>query len=96
MPSFIFDGIPGVDVSPKTARAIVEARIAEDVNTSGASRYSECVRRVAERIAEELKEASAAVDAGGTKAESAVMLAYMTATNNQNAIEDIQRERASA
>ena len=96
MPSFIFDGIPGVDVGPKQARAIVEARIAQEVNTSGASRYSECVRRVAERIADELKETSAAVDAGGTKAESAAMLAYMTATNNQNAIQEIQRERGEA
>ena len=111
MPNFIISGIPGVDVGADTARATVEKRIDAEVRHAietgpdsyrvdgiSASGYSECVRRVADQIAEELKDASAAVDAtaAGSKGESRVMLAYMTATNNQNAIEEIQRERAGA
>ena len=55
-------------------------------------------QRIARQIAEELKDASAAVDAtaAGRKGESRVMVAYMNATNNQNAIQEIQRERTGA
>jgi hypothetical protein len=108
MPNFIISGIPGVDVGPDAARATVEKRIANEIAESekAARIYwvlkpiteDKAIKRVARQIAEELKDASAAVDAtaAGRKGESRVMVAYMNATNNQNAIQEIQRERAGA
>jgi hypothetical protein len=111
MPSFEIIGISGADVGADTARATVEKRIDAEVRHAietgpvsyrfhgiSVNGYSECVRRVADQIAVEVKDAGAAVDAtaAGSKGESRVMVAYMTATNNQNAIREIQRERAGA
>ena len=54
-------------------------------------------QRIARQIAEELKDASAAAaTAAGSKAESRASITYMKATNNQNAIQEIQRERTGA
>jgi hypothetical protein len=103
MPNFIISGIPGVDVGADTARAAVQKRIDAEAQAlyepANDLTVGYAIQQIAEEIAEELKDATAAVDvafAAGGKGESRVMVAYMTATNNQNAIQDIQRERAGA
>jgi len=87
MPNFIFDGIPGVNITPENAHTVVWERINEaNEEWWHSAGQDDAIRKVGTKIADELTEASAAVDAGGDEVEHRVMVAYMTAVNNQNAI----------
>ena len=99
MPDFIISRIPGVDVGADTARAAVQKRI----DTEAQALYEPAndltvgyaIQQIAEEIAEELKDANAAIDAtrGGAKEEERAAEAFRDAIANVRAISDVLADR---